>query len=68
MYLYIFHADDGILVKDLLKRKMFRVLRVLFHHDVDPTLLSMYPGDTPIHAAVCICLQFEHGELFLFYF
>lgn len=63
-----FYADDGILVNDLLKRKMFRVLRVLFHHDVDPTLLRIYPGDTAIHAAVCIGFQFEHGELFLFPF
>lgn len=55
-------------MNDLLKRKMLRVLRVLFHHDVDPTLLRIYPGDTAIHAAVCIGFQFEHGELFLFPF
>lgn len=41
---------------------------MLFHHDVDPTLLRIYPGDTAIHAAVCIGFQFEHGELFLFPF
>ncbi|XP_052678699.1 uncharacterized protein LOC128159600 isoform X3 [Crassostrea angulata] len=58
--------DDGILVNDLLKRKMFRVLRVLFHHDVDPTLLRIYPGDTAIHAAVCIGFQFEHENFAIF--
>ncbi|XP_065937835.1 uncharacterized protein [Magallana gigas] len=60
------YRDDGILVNDLLKRKMFRVLRVLFHHDVDPTLLRIYPGDTAIHAAVCIGFQFEHENFAIF--
>lgn len=54
-------------MKDLLKREMFRILRVLFHNDIDPILLSFYPGDTPIHAAVCIGLKFEHGELYFIF-
>ncbi|XP_053381229.1 TPR and ankyrin repeat-containing protein 1-like [Mercenaria mercenaria] len=55
-------ADDNgkMVVKNAVELKEFKVAIELINRGADSSMISMYSGDTPIHAAILIALQEKH--------
>ncbi|XP_056000419.1 uncharacterized protein LOC125653487 isoform X3 [Ostrea edulis] len=58
--------EEERLMQIVLKHSQYKVLEALLRHDINPELLTVYPGDTPIHAALFIGLQLDKGNFTIF--
>jgi hypothetical protein len=50
-------TEEDRLMKIVLEHSQYKVLEELLRYDLNPEHLTMYPGDTPVHAALIIGLK-----------